>query len=137
VQSEEHTMPFDFVVSDVIPATPQTIYDAWLTSAGHTAMTGATAEASAEPGAPFAAWDGYISGANLELEPYSRIVQRWRTTEFTDDDPDSQIEVLLEPVPQGTLVTIHHTNVPDGHLGYQDGGWQDNYFAPMKVFFGS
>lgn len=130
-------MPFDFVVSDVIPATPQTIYDAWLNSAGHTAMTGATAEASTEPGAPFTAWDGYISGANLELEPYSRIVQLWRTTKFTDDDPDSQIEVLLEPVPQGTLITIRHTNVPDGHLGYQDGGWQDNYFAPMKGFFGS
>lgn len=130
-------MPYDFVVSDVIPATPETIYKAWLDSAGHTAMTGEEAKASAEPGAPFTAWDGYISGANLELEPYSRIVQLWRTTEFSDNDPDSQIEVLLEPVPEGTRVTIRHSNVPDGQIGYENGGWQDNYFEPMKVFFGS
>lgn len=130
-------MPYDFVISDIIPATPQAIYNAWLDSAGHTAMTGEEAEASTEPGAPFTAWDGYISGANLELEPYSRIVQLWRTTEFSDADPDSQIEVLLEPVPGGTRVTIRHNNVPDGQTGYQNGGWQDNYFEPMKVFFGS
>jgi hypothetical protein len=27
-------MPFEFTVSDVIPATPQEIYDAWLDSLG-------------------------------------------------------------------------------------------------------
>ena len=130
-------MSYDFVVSDVIPATPQAIYNAWLDSAGHTAMTGEQAEASAQPGAPFSAWDGYISGANLELEPYSRIVQLWRTPEFSDADPDSQIEVLLEPVPEGTRINIRHTNVPDGQIGYENGGWQNNYFEPMKFFFGS
>ncbi len=28
-------MPFEFSVSDVIPASPQAIYDAWLSSDGH------------------------------------------------------------------------------------------------------
>jgi uncharacterized protein YndB with AHSA1/START domain len=131
-------MSFEFTVSDVIPATPDAIYAAWLDSVGHTGMTGAKrAEASAVVGDRFTAHDGYISGTNLVLEPSRRIVQSWRTTRFTDADPDSRIEVTLEPVAGGTRVTVAHSSVPDGHTGYQDGGWQHNYFDPMKTYFRS
>jgi activator of HSP90 ATPase len=130
-------MPYNFTVSDIIPADPQAIYDAWLDSEGHANLTGgASADISATEGANYAAWDGYISGKNIRLEAGKRIVQTWRTTEFRDTDPDSQIEVLLEPVSGGTQVTIHHTNVPDGQTGYEKGGWQESYFDTMKAFFG-
>src|SRR5208283_4041806 len=129
-------MSFEFTVSDVIPALPQAIYNAWLDAKGHTAMTGGkAAQCSAEPGGTFTVWDGYITGRNLELEPYWRIAQSWRTTKFTAADPDSQIEVVLEPVPGGTRVSVHHSNVPDGHTSYRDGGWQRSYFEPMKLYF--
>jgi activator of HSP90 ATPase len=129
-------MAFDFVVSDTIPASPQAIYDAWLDSAAHAAMTGSkAAQISAAPGAAFTVWDGYITGCNLALAPGRRIVQSWRTTKFAAGDAASQIEVLLEAVPGGTLVTVRHSNVPDGHTSYRDGGWQRSYFEPMKKFF--
>ncbi|MGO9785979.1 MAG: SRPBCC domain-containing protein [Stellaceae bacterium] len=129
-------MSFEFTVSDVIPASPQAIYNAWLDAKGHTAMTGGkAAQCSAEPGGTFTVWDGYITGRNLQLEPYWRIVQSWRTTKFTAADSDSQIEVVLEPVPGGTRVSVHHGNVPDGHTSYRDGGWQRSYFEPMKLYF--
>ncbi len=129
-------MSFEFTVSDVIPASPQAIYKAWLDAKGHTAMTGGKmARCSTEPGGTFTAWDGYITGRNLELEPYWRIVQSWRTTKFTAADPDSRIEVVLEPVLGGTRVSVHHSNVPDGHTSYRDGGWQRSYFEPMKLYF--
>ena len=32
-------MPFEFTVTDVIPASPQLIFDTWLDSEGHTVMT--------------------------------------------------------------------------------------------------
>ena len=128
-------MPFEFTVSDTIPAKPKEVYDAWLDSRRHSAMTGAKAKASAKEGAAFTAWDGYISGRNVKLEPGRRIVQSWSTTQFTDADPDSQIDVLLEPVAKGTKLTLRHSNVPDGHNGYRDGGWQDYYFEPMKAYF--
>jgi hypothetical protein len=54
---------------------------------------------------------------------------------FTATDPDSQIEVLLQPAPGGTTVTVRHSNVPDGHTSYRDGGWQRSYFEPMKQHF--
>ena len=128
-------MPFEFTVSDTIPAKPKDVYDAWLDSRAHTAMTGGKATASTREGAAFTAWDGYISGRNIKLEPGRRIVQSWRTTQFTDADPDSQIEVLLEPAGKGTKLTLRHSNVPDRHNGYRDGGWQDHYFEPMKAYF--
>jgi len=130
-------MPYDFTLSDVIPATPQQIYDAWLDSKSHAEMTGAVANISGREGAKFSAWDGYITGVNVKLEPGKRIIQTWRTTQFKDSDSDSQIDVLLEPVAGGTRLTLHHTNVPDGHTDYEHGGWQDNYFEPMKRYFGA
>jgi activator of HSP90 ATPase len=128
-------MPFSFTLNDIIPATPQHIYDAWLDSRGHAKMTGSAARAKPVEGATFSAWGGYIKGKNLTLEPGRRIVQSWRTTKFAKQDRDSQIEVLLDPIPEGTRITLHHTNVPDGHTGYQDGGWQQHYFEPMKQYF--
>jgi hypothetical protein len=99
-------------------------YDAWLDSLAHSEMTGGAASMSDEIDAELSAWDGYITGRNLELIPGERIVQSWRTTRFAEADPDSRIEVMLEPVPGGTRVTVAHSCVPDGHTGYQDGGCQ-------------
>jgi uncharacterized protein YndB with AHSA1/START domain len=129
-------MPFEFSVSDLIPANPQDIYDAWLSSSGHEKITGGQkAQISAQEGAAFTVWNGYITGRNLKLEPGRRIVQSWRTTKFTATDSDSQIEVLLQPAAGGTTVTVRHSNVPDGHTSYRDGGWQRSYFEPMKQHF--
>jgi activator of HSP90 ATPase len=129
-------MSFEFTVSDVIPASSQAIYDSWLDAKSHEGMTGGkAAQCSAKPGGTFTVWDGYITGKNLALDPGKRIVQSWRTTKFTAADPDSQIEVVLEPASGGTRVTVRHSNVPDGHTSYRDGGWQRSYFDPMKAYF--
>ena len=128
---------YDFEVSDTIPAEPRVIYDAWMSSAGHTAMTGGEAKVDPAIGGAFEAWDGYITGRTIELDPGRRILQSWRTSEFIPEDADSSIEVLLTPVDGGTLITLHHRSVPTGQRGYEEGGWQDNYFDPMKAYFGS
>jgi uncharacterized protein YndB with AHSA1/START domain len=128
-------MSYTFTLSDIIPASPEAIYDAWLDSRGHSAMTGGKATASAEVGGAFTAWDGYISGRNVQLIPGTRIVQSWRTTQFPPGHQDSTITVLLAAAPGGTRVSITHASVPDDHKGYEDGGWQDHYFTPMKAYF--
>jgi activator of HSP90 ATPase len=130
-------MSYDFILTALIPATPQAIYNAWLDSRRHTEMTGGEAEMSADADASFTAWDGYISGKNLELVPHSRIAQSWRTTQFTDRDADSKITVTLTPAAGGTKLTLEHSNVPDDQTRYENGGWQDHYFEPMKKYFGA
>jgi uncharacterized protein YndB with AHSA1/START domain len=127
-------MALEFEVSAVIPAPREAIYAAWLDSAGHSAMTGGRASVSAEIGASFEAWDGYIQGRNLELEPGRRIIQSWRTVEFQESEPDSQIEVTFEDAAGGTKVTLRHTNLPPHGEQYEQ-GWIDNYFDPMTAYF--
>ncbi len=127
-------MPIEFSVSTVILAPAKKIYDAWLISEGHARMTGGSAKITPKAGAEFEAWDGYIQGKNLVLEPYRRILQSWRTTEFCNDEQDSQIEVTFEKAGTGTKVSIHHTNLPPHGKQYKQ-GWIDNYFVPMKKYF--
>ena len=128
-------MSVSFEVSELIPATPDDIYNAWLSSERHSKMTGGAAKVSNSVGGEFEAWDGYIQGKNLELNPPSRIVQDWRTTEFEDSDEESLLEIELASSGEGTLVTIRHSNLPDHGMQYRQ-GWIDAYFVPMKAYFG-
>ena len=128
-------MPYSYTLSTVIPASSAEIYRAWLDSIAHSEMTGGEATMSDEVGADISAWDGYITGRNLELVPGERIVQSWRTTEFDDEFEDSIVTILLQETEDGTLLTLEHSNVPDEHKSYEEGGWQSNYFEPMIVYF--
>jgi len=128
-------MPYTYTLSALIPASPQDIYDTWLDSRGHSAMTGGKAVQSARIGDSVSAWGDYITGRNLHLEPGRRIVQTWRTTHFTDAHGDSVITVTLTKIAGGTRVTLNHANVPDDHTRYEESGWKDHYFTPMQRYF--
>ena len=130
-------MSFKFTVSDIIPAKPRAIYDAWLDSKAHGAMTGGgKAKASAKVGAAFTVWDNYISGMNLELVRGKRIVQAWRSVEFAAGDKDSKLTITLKPVAGGTKLTLLHSGIPDSQKngGYKE-GWFESYLDPMKAYF--
>jgi len=43
--------------------------------------------------------------------------------------------VTLAPAEGGTRLTLVNSNAPDDYKGYEEGGWEDNYFAPMKEYF--
>ena len=130
-------MSYSFEVSEVIQAPPQVVYDAWMSSAGHTAMTGSLATVDPRAGGRFEACDGYITGHTISLEPGHRIVQSWRTSEFSEDEGDSQIEVMLDPDGQGTRLTLRQTDVPEGHFSWERDEWQERYFEPMRKYFSS
>lgn len=122
-------------LSTVLPATPRKLYTAWLSSTEHTAMTGGQASIEPGVGGKHYEWDGYIWGQNLELEPFKRIVQSWRSAEFPEGSQDSRLEVRFEAVKGGTELTLIHSAMPEGQgESYRD-GWDENYFQPMKKYF--
>lgn len=122
-------------VSTVLHARPKEVYAAWMSGKKHGEMTGGAAKISERVGGRFAAWDGYIEGKTLELAPGKRIVQSWRTSEFSSDDPDSRLEVTFAEAKGGTRITLKHTNIPPGQgAGYKK-GWIEFYFTPMKKYF--
>jgi uncharacterized protein YndB with AHSA1/START domain len=127
-------MSVEFEVSAIVPASPERIYHAWLKSEEHSRMTGGEAKVSAVVGEAFEAWDGYIQGVNLELDPAQRILQSWRTSEFSEGEPDSRLELIFEAAESGTRITIRHSQLPEHGMQYQQ-GWVDSYFTPMQAYF--
>jgi hypothetical protein len=60
-------MSIEFEVSVLSPTSPQVVYDAWMDSDGHAAMTGFFASIKGETGNESVVGDGYITGMNLVL----------------------------------------------------------------------
>ncbi len=128
------SMPDSIKISGTIPATPAEIYAAFLDARKHSAMTGAKAIVDATIGGKFTAWDDYISGTTVALDPSRKITQKWRTTDFPTDAPDSTLEILLEEIPTGTKVTFNHSNIPEGQGDQYKDGWKEFYLDPMKAY---
>ena len=125
----------DFKISCEINTSARAIYNAWLNSEEHAAMTGGDANISQNIGGEFSAWDEYISGVNLELIQNEYIKQRWRTVDFLDNQEDSILEIKLISINEHkTILELHHSQLLDADFHYKQ-GWVDNYFEPMQSYF--
>ncbi len=114
---------------------PPTIYDALLDGKKHGQLIGSKATGKAEVGTDFTAWDGYIEGTNLELEPGKRILQSWETSEWPEGAERSLVEWTFEAKDGGTQVTLVHSKVPASQADSYKKGWVDFYWTPMKTYF--
>lgn len=114
---------------------PAQIYAAWLKGKAHARMTGGGATGEPRVGARYTAWDGYIWGENVELQPDHRIVQTWTTSEFPEGSPPSRLTILLVPESGGTKVTLRHSELPEGSGEKYREGWVQHYLEPMRRFF--
>ena len=129
-------MKNEFTLIVTINAKAEKFYEAYLSSEGHTALTGSPARVDGTVDGDFTAWDGYIQGMFLELEKNKRIVQAWRTAEFPEEAEDSIVEILLEEDHGKTKLTLKHTNIPEGQADDYKTGWENFYFKPMREYFG-
>ncbi len=119
-----------------IPAVkPERVYKAILSSKEHSEFTGSKASCTNKVGGRFTAWDGYISGKNIELAKGSEIVQEWRTTEWPEDYPPSILKILLKGKGDGTELTMIQSKVPASQVKKYTKGWYDSYWSPMKQYF--
>jgi activator of HSP90 ATPase len=125
-----------FNVSHTFSTAAKRLYQALLNSEQHSKMTGGEATYSDIEGEAFTAWDGCISGVNIELNENQRIVQTLRTTEFPEDEGDSKIEITLSEMDGKCEFTLKHTNIPEGQSDYKK-GWIEQYFEPMAEYFDS
>ena len=128
-------MASSFTLSVRLTAKPEAVYRAWLDSHEHAAFTGSPAKIDSRVGGTFSVWDGYITGRTDVLEPPSRIVQSWRTTEFPEEAPDSRVEIILKGIPSGTQLTLKHSQIPEGQAEEYKQGWKDYYFSPLTAYF--
>ena len=123
------------LVSEIIPATRERIFAAWIDSDQHSAFTGDTAQIDPVVGGLHSSFAGYASGTIMSLEPFRRIVQTWRSTDFPQASADSLLEITLEETVGGTLVTLLHSEIPTGQSDRCRDGWLRFYLEPLKRYF--
>jgi len=119
----------------LIPATPDEVYDAFMEAKKHSAFTGSKATSDPKVGGEFTAWDGYISGRNLELVKGKKIVQEWSTTDWPDKFPPSRLELTFKEAKGGTEISMIHSSVPAEQADDLAEGWNEFYWKPMKEYF--
>lgn len=119
-----------------LPAPPEDVYKALMDTRLHSRFTGSPARIGSKVGDVFTAYDGYIDGLNLALEPGRRIVQSWRAREEGwPEEHYSQVSYTLEAVEQGTRVVLRHDRVPAELVENFRQGWKEHYLEPLKALF--
>jgi uncharacterized protein YndB with AHSA1/START domain len=120
----------------IFGVSPHAVYEALMDSKRHAAFTGGAAEISREVGGAYSAYDGYITGRNIELVADRKIVQSWRAVDW-EQDVLSTVTFELTPVPEGTRLDFTHADVPEGTEAEFAQGWIDNYWEPMQAYLES
>lgn len=143
--TEAGTLSDFFTLTRVIRATPKRLFEAWLNSREHTDMTGRVATVGLKVGEVFTAHDGFITGKNMEIDAYHRIVQDWHSAIPGFESIESRVEVVLSTLPdsgaianahdEGTTMIVHHSMLPVGQSLFNSGWWEDVYFKPMDAYF--
>lgn len=122
-------------ISRVVPTSPERIYNAFLNPHEHSALTGE--KATLAPDGSFLARNGQVKARTLRLETARHIVQQWRSKDFPDTAPDSQLEIALSPTPEGTKVSLRQTGLPEEVVENIKTQWNEHYFNRMDAYFHS
>ena len=115
---------------------PHKVYEALMDSRKHARFTGSKASISRKARGPITAYDGFITGENIELVPDSRIVQAWEAGEKCwPKGHRSKVTLVLKKTRSGTRMSFFHSGVPAGCYETIRTGWWDAYWKPMKKMF--
>ena len=120
--------------SVVLPAPAEDLYATYLNPLLHEAVTGAPVTVGAEPGAPFRAFGGQISGTTLSVIAPRLIVQSWRSVNFRDSDPDSTLILAFVPEGKDGRIDLVHIDVPEQDYQGVGEGWEKYYWAPWRRY---
>src|SRR5438045_9173397 len=98
--------------SVVLPVPAERLFAMYIDSAKHAAITGAPVAISIEPGSPFQAFNGALTGATLQIIPRRLVIQSWRSTKFNDGDLDSTLILAFTPEGTNGRIDLVHLDVP-------------------------
>jgi activator of HSP90 ATPase len=126
-------MPGPIKQSVTMPASAKQLYDTYLSSRAHAAITGAPVKIGRKPGSKFSAFDGALSGEILATVPNRLIVQRWRSAHFAPADPDSTLILSFTPLnARSTRIDLVHVDVSAADYEGVKAGWPKYYWKPWR-----
>ncbi len=91
----------------------------------------------ANPGGKFAIFDGNVTGEFVTLEPWKKIVQKWRLKQWPEGHMSSQ-EIVFDQndVDRVTNMRVTWTGVPVGQEEVVQRNWEGYYVRSIKQTFG-
>jgi activator of HSP90 ATPase len=127
-------MPRCVTLAVDLPASPAILYRMYLDPKAHAAITGAPVKIAGRPGAPFAAFNGALSGTVLQVVPNRLIIQSWRSTQFARKDLDSTLVLSFWPHKSGARIELTHVNIADADVAGVSEGWSKYYWVPWRAY---
>jgi len=115
-----------------INAEPSDVYAALTNPQTIELWSGYPAEMSADPGSEFSLWEGDITGRNMEFVRDKKVVQEWY---FGDQAERSIVTITIHPEQESSVVTVEHTNIPDGDFAEIAEGWREYYIGGITRLF--
>jgi len=115
-------------------APPARLYDAWLSTATQTTITGAPAIVEPVVGGRFSLWGGSVRGQLVYLQRPSRIAQTWRTEDFGPRADDSRLELSFEPTARGTRLIITQDRIPPLLKSQFKYAWTEVYLPALVAW---
>ena len=89
----------------------------------------------AAKGESFEMIGGNVEGSWLELEPFTKICQKWRLKSWPPGHY-SRVEMTIKQGKEDTTLTLKCADVPTTQLENTKVGWRRYYFEAMKRAFG-
>ena len=117
-----------------LPAPPEQLFDMYLDPVEHAAFTGSSVTISAQPGAPFSAFDEVLTGTILQIVPRRLIVQSWRSPQWAATDIDSTLILTFLPEGDAGRIELTQVNVVDSDFAGVSQGWERYYWTPWREY---
>ena len=122
---------------------PRVLYQAFIDGKDLSRMLMSPAAIEPRVGGSFTFFNGGVSGNIVELEANTRIVEKWRFSQW-EDDCYSTLEIAFIPAgSERTKMVVRQTEIPstDKHgNGNQDqlvlNGWNDRFFMGLEKVLG-
>jgi activator of HSP90 ATPase len=118
----------------MISADPAQVYAVLADADALSVLSGKRGVVGAAAGDEFAAFDGNVTGRQIELVPGERIVQAWRFPLWAPG-VYSIVRFTLTPADGGTRLDSEQHGVPDDWHVHVDTNWPTFYLTPLTEHF--
>ena len=119
----------------LLKASRKRVYEALLDADQFRKVTGGEeTQISPDAGGAFSCFGNRIAGRHIELVPYERIVQAWRSNGWAPG-VYSIAKFQFKEQGAGTKVIFDHTGFPKGAAEHLATGWKANYWEALERYF--
>lgn len=123
--------------SVILPASAEVLFSMYLDASKHEAITGLPVTIGHSSGDEFSAFGGALTGEILAVVEPTLIVQSWRSTDFTGDDPDSTLILSFSSQGEAGRIDLVHVQVPQHDRDAVNKGWHKHYWEPWRAYLGT